>query len=222
MVNIFPELQDYGLIFVLLAVFGFIVLDIFKTGQYYGIPNFYKSSVEKIFHYISTAILVLSFTLAFMALFIAAPNQENAITKAIYDFFSIIDKIHELGILSNENYTVVVQILTFAFLLAAVYIILYFVVFYIGFYFQIISAIKLNVFLKGKPSEAKQFSCLITESDDFFFLKKNEGMNLWEAIRKDDVVRFETIKGRSLLNIWMLELIKWSHDQIKHPIQKDK
>jgi len=42
----FPELQDYGLIFLLLAVFGFIVLDIFKTGQQWGIPNFYKSNIE--------------------------------------------------------------------------------------------------------------------------------------------------------------------------------
>lgn len=157
-----------------------------------------------------------------MALFIAAPNQENAITKAVYDFFSIIDKIHELGILSNENYTVVVQIFTFAFLLASVYIILYIIVFYLGFYFQIMDTIKLNVFLKDNPSEAKPFSCLITESDDFFFFKKNEGMNLWEAIRKDDVVRFETIKGCSRLNIWMVNLIKWSHDQIKRHRQKDK
>jgi len=211
----FPELQDYSLIFVSLAVFGFIVLDIFKTGQYYGIPNFYKSSVEKIFHYISTAILVLSFTLVLMGLFISAPDQENAITIFIKEFFSIVDKIHELGILTDENYIVLVKIFTFAFLLAFMYIILYGVVFYLGVYFQIISAIKLNVFVKGNPSEAKTFSSLITESDDFFFFKKNEGINLWEAIRKDDVARFETIKGRSRLENWMLNLIKWLLNQIK-------
>lgn len=218
----FPELQDYSLIFVSLAVFGFIVLDIFRTGQYYGIPNFYKSSVEKIFHYISIAILVLSFILAFMALFIAAPNQENAITKSVIDFFSIVDKFHELGILSNGNYIVVVQIITFAFLLASIYIILYIFIFYLGLYFQIISAIKLNVFLKDNPSDAKLYSCLVTESDDFLFFKKNEGMNLWEAIRKDDIVRFETIKGRPRLDIWVQKLIKWSHEQIKRHRQKDK
>lgn len=217
----FPELQDYGLIFVSLAVFGFIVLDIFKTGQYYGIPNFYKSNVEKFFHYISTAILVLSFALILMELFISAPNQENAITKFIQELFSFIDKMREFGIISDENYTALIKIFAFTSLLAIMYILLYIVVFYFGVYFQIISEFKLNVFLKDSPREAKAFSNLITESDDFFYFKKNDGINLWEAIRKDDVVRFERIKGRSRLEKWILNLIKWLQNNITSLRQKD-
>jgi len=53
----FPELQDYGIIFLCVALFGFIILDIYKTGRDLGIPNFYKSYIEQIFHYISVAIL---------------------------------------------------------------------------------------------------------------------------------------------------------------------
>ena len=202
----FPELQDYGLIFAFLAVFGFIVSDIFRTGQYYGIPNFYKSSVEKILHYISTAILVLSFILVFMWLSILSPNKENAITKFVNELISIVGEIIEIGILGGENYIVIVQIFRSASLLAFFYIFLYAVVFYFGSFFQMASIIKFNVFLKSNPSEAKPFSSLIAESDDFFFFLKNNGTNLWEAIRKDDVERFERIEGRSRLGIWGQDL----------------
>ena len=30
----FPDLQNYGIFFIALAVFGFIILDIFNTGKY--------------------------------------------------------------------------------------------------------------------------------------------------------------------------------------------
>ena len=210
----FPELQDYGLIFAFLAVFGFIVSDIFRTGQYYGIPNFYKSSVEKILHYISTAILVLSFILVVMWLSILAPNQENAITKFVNEVISIVGKIIETIILNGETYTEFVQIFTSASLLAFFYILIYTVVFLSGYFIQTTSVVHLNVFLKSDPSEVKSFSSLITESDDFFFFLKDDGTNLWKAIRKDDVSSFERIVGRSRLGIFGQNLRKLLHNQI--------
>lgn len=124
------ELQDYGLIFILLAVFGFIILDIFKTGQYWGIPDFYKSNIEKFFHYISTAILFLSFSLVFLVLTISSPNQENAITKFAKSFLTIFDKFHELGILTNDSYALVVRVVVFS-----SFFLPFFISFYILLYF---------------------------------------------------------------------------------------
>lgn len=210
----FLELQDYSLIFVFLAVFGFIVSDIYRTGQYYGIPNFYKSSIEKILHYISTAILVLSFILVVMWLSILAPNQENAITKFVNEIISIVGKIIETVILNGETYTEFVQIFTSASLLAFFYILIYTVVFLSGYFIQTTNVIHLNVFLKSNPSEVKSFSSLITESDDFFFFLKDDGTNLWKAIRKDDVSSFERIVGRSRLGILGQDLRKSLHNQI--------
>lgn len=205
----FPELQDYGLIFLLLAVFGFIVLDIFKTGQQWGIPNFYKSNIEIFFHYVSTAILVLSFIFVLIGLALSSPNPDNVITKFIIDIFNIFDKIHELGLISDGSIMMIGKILVFSTFFAFLYIFLYFVVFYLGVYFRISSAIQLNVFLKDNQSNHKKFSGLITETDDFFFFLKNEGINLWEAVRKDDIAGIETIKGRPRLDNWIFGLIIW-------------
>ena len=218
----FPELQDYGLIFVSLAVFGFIILDIFRTGQYYGIPNYYKSSVEKILHYISTAVFVLSIILVLMWLIILDPNKENAITKFVNELISIIGGIIEISVLNGENYTAIVQIFKSSSLLAFFYIVIYTIVFYLGSFFRIININKLNVFLKSNPNEAKPFSSLITESDDFFFFLKDGGTNLWEAIRKDDVARFERIEGRSWLEIRGQDLIQSLRNQIENLYKKNK
>ena len=216
----FPELQDYGLIFAFLAVFGFIVSDIYKTGQYYGIPNFYKSSVEKILHYISTAILVLSFILVFMWLSILSPNKENAITKFVNELISIVGEIIEIGIMGGENNIIIVQIFGSASLLAFFYIFIYTIVFLSGAFIQKMNVIHLNVFLKSDPNKAKPFSSLIKESDDFFFFLKDDGTNLWKAIRKEDVSSFERIVGRSRFGIWGQDLIQSLRNQIESLYKK--
>lgn len=210
----FPELQDYGLIFVSLAVFGFIILDIFKTGQYRGIPNFYRTTVEKFFHYVSTAILALSVILVLIGISLTAPNRENTIAEFIKGFFDIFDKFHEFGIVSDEGYSVAINIFALASLFAFIYIILYAIIFYMGIYYRIINTIQLSVFLRNR-SEPIKFAGLITESDDFFFFLKKEGFNLWEAIRKDDITRIDTIKVHSALDRWIMDKVNWVISLIK-------
>jgi len=210
----FPELQDYGLIFVSLAVFGFIILDIFKTGQYRGIPNFYRTTVEKFFHYVSTAILALSFILVLIWLSLTAQNRENAIAEFIKAFFDIFDKYHELGIISDEGYSVAISIFALASLFAFIYIILYILIFYMGICYRTMNTIQLSVFLRNR-SEPIKFSGIIAESDDFFFFLKKEGFNLWEAIRKDDITRIDAIKVHSALESWIMNTVNWVISLIK-------
>ena len=204
----FPELQDYGLIFVSLAVFGFIISDIFKTGQYWGcgIPSFYKSNIEKFFHYVSTAILFLSLFLVFIGL---AP-QENAITKFIDVFFTAFYKIHESGILSDGSYIIIEKIFVISSFFAFIYIFLYAVLFLSGFYLRLgsheIQLNQLNVFLRNQCEPIK-FAAFVAESNDFFFFLKKEGINLWEAVRKEDIKRIETIKASSQLENCAVYLI---------------
>ena len=89
------------------------------------------------------------------------------------------------------------------------YIIFYCIVFTLGLFSRYNSMLRTNVYLKGK-NEPVKFVSLITETDDFFFFEK-EGLrlNLWEAIRKDDIVRIETITAPTRFNIMGEKLINW-------------
>lgn len=197
----FPDLQDYGLIFISLAVFGFIVLDIYKTGQYLGIPDFYKSNIEKFFHYISIAILVLSFSLFFIAFVITAPNQGNIITESVIEFFYIYEKIYESGVIREESYITSLNIYLLATYFAVIYIVAYVFIFSFGLFIHYFRTIQLNVFLVGKREPIK-FAGLLSESDDFFYFLKTGRINLWEAIRKDDISRIETVHALSQYENW--------------------
>lgn len=197
----FPDLQDYGLIFISLAVFGFIILDIYNTGKYWSIPDFYKSNIEKFFHYISIAILVLSFSLVIIGWVITASNQGNIITESVKEFFYTFKKMYEIGIISEESYIASLKIYIFASYVAVVYIIAYIFIFLFGLFIHYLRTIQLNVFLVGK-SEPIKFAGLLSESDDFFYFLKMGGINLWEAIRKDDISRIETVHAPSQYENW--------------------
>lgn len=202
-----PDLQDYGIIFLSIAIFGFIVLDIYKTGQGLGIPFYFRTHLEKIFHYISVAVLLFSFSLVFMSLILTAPNQENIFTNIVKAFFATFQRSHELGIISDESYIVILKVFAFSAFFAFNYIILYFILLALGIFSRFNSMLRTNVYLKGK-NEPIRFVNLITETNDFFFFEKEEGINLWEAIRRENIERIETIKSSTKFEIILTNLKK--------------
>jgi len=205
----FPELQDYGIIFLCVALFGFIILDIYRTGRDLGIPNFYKSYIEQIFHCISVAILAFSFSLVAIFLLLKAPNQENVFTNIVKAFFTAFERSQELGIISTESYEIILKFFIYSVYFSIVYIPFYAIVLGLGLVSRYNSKLRTNVYLKGK-NEPIRFVSLITVTDDFFFFEK-EGrqLNLWEAIRKEDIIRIETITAPTRFSIMYKELIDW-------------
>ncbi len=177
----FSEFQDYGLILVFLAAFGFIVSDAFKVGRYWGIPDLYRSNIEKIFHYISNAII--SFVVIFIIfLLVLIKNSKNPSMVFITSYFQ------KLG-LTEESYIML-------FYLSIFIMSVYAFAFYLGLFFRYMKAIWVNVFICGEERKPRKFSSLITESKDFFFFEKENSL-LWEAIRKDQIIRMETILAPS-------------------------
>lgn len=211
----FPELQDYGIILLCAALFGFIILEIYNTGRDLGIPNFYKSHVEQIFHYISVAILVFSYSLVAIYVLLTFSNQENVFTNIVKVFFTSLERSHELGIISTESYGTILKFLIYSTMFAFYYTIFYVIVLILGIFSRYNSMLRTYVYLKGK-NEPSKFVRLITETDDFFFFEKEEvfRLNLWEAIRKEDIVRIETITGHTRFNIMYEKLINWIRKKI--------
>lgn len=181
----FSEFQDYGLILVFLAAFGFIISDAFKIGRYWGIPDLYRSNIEKIFHYISNAIIsFVVFFFIFLLVLIKYSKDPSIIFITSY--------FQKLGI-TEESYIML-------FFLSIFIMFVYGSAFYLGLFFRYMKAIWVNVFISGEERMPRKFSSLITESKDFFFFEKENSL-LWEAIRKDQIIRMETIMSPSKFQI---------------------
>jgi len=162
---------------------------------------------------------VFSFSLVVIFLLLTAQNQENFFTNIVKAFFTVLERSHELGVISAEGYETIIKFFIYSAFFSFYYIIFYCIVFILGLFSRYNSMLRTNVYLQGKKEPIK-FVSLITETDDFFFFEK-EGLqlNLWEAIRKDDIVRVETITGQSRFNIMGEKLVngmrKKSHSKQK-------
>ncbi len=175
------ELQDYGLILLALAAFGFIVSDAFKIGRCWGIP-IYRNNIEKVFHYISNAIIaIVSIFFIFLYFIINHPKSPLIVNFASY--------ILKIGITEN----ILIGLLYFTFFYSVFYILAVTAGAYMHMIFHYFKKIWIHVYLIDY-SEPRKFAGLITESKDFFFFQKDD-IALWEAIKKDQIVRMETIIG---------------------------
>lgn len=182
---LFDILEDYGLILLALAAFGFMVSDAFKMGRYWGIP-IYRNDIEKVFHYISNAITAI-IVIFVMFLYFLINYPKNLL---IENFGTYIQKV---GITEN----ILIGLFYFTFIYIIFYIFAIGVGFWLSTIFHYIKALWINVYLIDNK-EPKKFAGFITESKDFFFFQKNE--LLWEAIRKDQIVRIETIQAKGRIN----------------------
>ncbi|MGB8217785.1 MAG: hypothetical protein WCE94_10840 [Candidatus Methanoperedens sp.] len=173
------QLQDYGLILLAFAAFGFIVSDAFKMGRSWGIP-IYRNDIEKIFHYISNAISAIIVIFVVILYFVLKYFQ----SPLIKDFISYIQTvgITETFIEGLFFFTLIYSVLYISAVIAGLYM---------KVIFHYIKGLMINVYLTGE-TEPEKFAGLITESKDFFFFQKDD-IALWVAIKKDQIVRMETI-----------------------------
>lgn len=194
-----PSLQEYGIILLIFAVFGYSFLDIFNVGLDWGLPNIHRSSIDKILHYTSVGIWMSTYLIMFIFLTLIAPNQDNFFSKLFHSSFEVISNTYESGIITSETYNIILQTFTFSILFAFNLTILYSLAFLFGLFIRFNATDWIKVYFKDDNRTAK-FSRFISESDDFFFFG-TQG-NLWEAIRKDDVSRIETNKVPTKLDEW--------------------
>lgn len=201
---IFSDLSDFGLIFIAIAIFGYIISDTFKSFRY-GIPDTTKSDIERFFHHVSNGLIALSFLIFFTFIMLSAPNKENYITKFLSLFVSAFDKFHEMGVVSDYYYNTILRIFVLSFLPAFAFLIIWMLTAGFGFFVKASQDIGVKVFLKGKEEPIEAID-LISESDQFFYIATKG--RLWAAIRKDNVERIETFRTLSLLQKIFNEIIK--------------
>ena len=140
-------------------------------------------------------------------LLITAPNQENFFINFIKSFFDVFQRSHEFGFISDESYIIILKFFAFSNFFAVNYIILYFILLVLGIFSRYNSMLRTNVYLKEKTVPLR-FVKLITETEDFFFFEKEEKINLWEAIRRENIDRIETITSSTKFEIIFTNLIK--------------
>jgi hypothetical protein len=178
--HMFSEIQDFGLILISLAALGFIVTDAFKTGLYWRVPDMYRNNPDKIFHYVSNAFLTIFALLSVLGLVFFNLNiyfSQDPFINIFNNFFK------DLGF-TNKTYIV-------ASILSCFYILFYIFVFMLGVSSRYLNDIWINVFISNEE-KPRVFKGFISETDDFFFFEKEEGI-LVEAIRKDKIERIESI-----------------------------
>lgn len=190
------DFLNFGLLFVILAIFGFVVKDIINLSQYWNFPDDYKSDTEKFFNYVATALLIIAFTTVLLSPFIAS-KEPNFANQFLNITTRSIDQLHDNRLISNETYSGIVEgfslTLISTLFFSYLYIIIYGIAFFFGIFLRFSKAYGISVVLKSKPDTPETYRELIRESDQFFFFEMDSAFNSWAAIRKEDVLRMEII-----------------------------
>jgi hypothetical protein len=203
------DFLNFGLLFVILAIFGFIVKDIVNLSQYWNLPDDYKKDTERFFNYIATALLIIAFTTILIT-----PLLTSKESNSVNDLFKVtgttIDKLHEARLISNETYSGIVEGFTLGIIstvyFSYLYIIIYAIAFLFGIFLRYSKTYGISVVLKSKPDSPEIFRDLIRESDEFLFFETDSAFASWTAIRKDEVSRMEMIDLPSRTNIYFKKL----------------
>lgn len=208
----FPELTGLGLTFVVIAIFGYIISDTFKSVRNLGIPDTYRGDLENFFHYFSKGIIALSFLIFVTFSALASPNPENLITKSLYEFINVFEKFHEMGIVSDYYYTLIPKIYILAVFPSIALLIIWMITFFSSLFLKFSQGFGVKVFLKGKEQPLEALD-LISETDQFFYISKQG--NLWAAIRKDNIERIEAVHTPSLFDTMLQKSILKIIERIK-------
>jgi len=194
------DFLNFGFLFIVLALFGFVVKDIVNLSQYWNFPDDYKSDTERFFNYISTALLIIAFATILLSPFIISKDP-NIVNNFLNATSTSVNTLHDSQYISDETYAGIIQNTSLAILGVVIFSYLYIFIYLIAFFFGVLlrytKAYGVNVFLKSDPNSPVPFRELIRESEQFFFFEKMGGLNMWVAIRKEDVVRMDMITSPS-------------------------
>jgi hypothetical protein len=203
------DFLNFGFLFVILAIFGFVVKDIVNLSQYWNLPDDYKSDTEKFFNYIATALLIIAFTTILITPLLVS-KEPNPVNNLFNVTATTIDKLHEGRLISNETYSGIVEGFSLGIIstvyFSYLYLFIYAIAFLFGIFVRYAKTYGISVVLKSKPDAPETYRELIRESDQFFFFEMDSSFNSWAAIRKEDVLRMEMIDLPSRTNIFFEKL----------------
>jgi hypothetical protein len=192
--DILPEI---GLIFFVLALFGFIIHDAFNSGFSPKPHNMYRSYILTIFHFVSSALLLLSFSLVTFVLIIVSPNQNNVITHFFIGIFQTIQNFENQHLLATGFTNSIQTDLALSFFPAFFYFIIISFVMMLGDLMRFLNNIWVKVWFSDGGS--KDFPKIISDDVDFFYFRDPETITFWTAIRKSDIKKIELVRHSSKL-----------------------
>lgn len=181
MLEILPEIS---VIFISLALLGFLLKDAYNWELFRKPPTMYRNYIPSLFHYVSIGIFVLSIVIIFIVISLVAPNQNNIFSN----FLNFIFKIIEAGESSNifpTGFTLSVKnYLALAFFPAFIYFGMIAVTIAIGRFFRSTNNQWINVeLIDGWLNSPK----IISDDDDFFYFEQDKNPGTWIAVRKDNI-----------------------------------
>lgn len=191
----FDILANLGFIIIILALFGFIIKDAFNWEFNLKPPTMYKSYLSTIFHYTSIAIFVISIVIIFVILFLSAPNQDNLLSKFLYLIIDIIQKLEINGLLETGFTASLLNKLAIAFLPAFFYFGIITVTIILGRCFRFFNENWVKV--EFKNNIIKRYPKIVSDDEQFFYFEQPDNPSYWEAIRKEDIIKFAIERHRS-------------------------
>ncbi len=141
-------------------------------------------------------------------------KDENFI-EWLSSFTYVLDKIVELGILSEEHILLYLkQVMLFAMFLSLfspLYLMTYLSIFMLGVIVQVFTqlineqAVKVTLI---EPKEEKKYKKIISESSDFIYFETLDDFRKWEGIKKQDIKYLEKSTTKSNLSKRIFNYLK--------------
>jgi len=182
------DLIDFGFLIISLAVIGYILKDAFFFYRKYTTPYELQKGEDRIFSYISIAILVISFVwLGILVILKNEPGYLQNIQPILEGFQTILD----MKLISAEQISIsLFYFISFLYLFT---ILAFFIALVLGIAFVYIDRNAISVTLSENSDTGKEFKRIICESEDFVYVESLDNFRNWEAIRKDEIKKINNI-----------------------------
>lgn len=194
-------LVDYSFLLLSLAIFGYVIKDIFNYYRKYSTPYDIMKPSEKFFSYISSALTVIAFgwiIFGFLLLLLSyfSPEFVGYFTDSVFGpFDESFSNMKNLNLISSEEYVTIMSSI-----FSGIFYLTMFSFIYIFFFGLIAVSGIISSFFEKKAicvyyedGEKENFRRIIHESPDFFYVEKVNNFKKWLAIPKLKISKIENV-----------------------------
>lgn len=191
----FNFLTDASIIFISLALFGFLVKDAFYWGRIIKPPNLYRSNIQAVFHFTSVATFILCLFIVFFVITAAAPNQENFITQFANSLLELVQSYESNESIPQGTLSSIINFLTLAFFPSLFYLGAYLIISNLGLISCCLNVNWVKIYFKD--DQAGVFPRIIAEDDYFLYVEDEMSNQYWKAFRRSDIQKIEVVQHPS-------------------------